>query len=195
MKHQWMAYAIVALLAIGAGVAIAGLPDNVPVDDTIVAPTTTDAPEPTAPTTDVPETTDAPETTSAPDTTDAPETTRVPETTDAPETTDSVVPGIPERAELVVLVANGSGLSGAAALNATRLEEIGYVDVLMRNGTATVEFTTVYYADGFEAAADRLAEDLDLLPEFVAPFAEAPAVIDLPAGVELLAYIGIDRAR
>mgnify|MGYP000473530143 CR=1 FL=1 len=37
MKHQWMAYAIVALLAIGAGVAIAGLPDNVPVGDTIVA--------------------------------------------------------------------------------------------------------------------------------------------------------------
>lgn len=189
MKHQWMAYAIVALLAIGAGVAIAGLPDNVPVDDTIVAPTTTVAPEPTAPATDVPDTTDVPETT------DAPETTRVPETTDAPETTDSVVPGIPERAELVVLVANGSGLSGAAALNATRLEEIGYVDVLMRNGTTTVEFTTIYYADGFEEAADRLAEDLDLLPEFVAPFAEAPAVIDLPAGVELLAYIGIDRAR
>ena len=47
MKHQWMAYVIVALLSIGAGVAIAGLPDNVPVDATIIPPTTTEAPEPT----------------------------------------------------------------------------------------------------------------------------------------------------
>jgi hypothetical protein len=41
MKHPWIAYVIVALLSIGAGVAIAGLPTDVPNDPTIIPPTTT----------------------------------------------------------------------------------------------------------------------------------------------------------
>ena len=62
MKHQWLAYVIVALLSIGAGVAIAGLPDNVSVDATVIPTTTTDAREPTVPETTGPTTTE-PETT------------------------------------------------------------------------------------------------------------------------------------
>ena len=77
---------------------------------------------------------------------------------------------------------------------ATRLEEIGYVEVLPLNGSDIVEFTVVYYADGFEEAALRLAEDLDLLPDFVASIDDSPPVADLPADVELLVYIGRDRA-
>ena len=82
MKHQWLAYVIVGLLSIGAGVAIAGLPNNVPVDATIVPPTTTEAPAPTVPTTTTPDTT-TPETTE-------PETT-VPTTT-TPDTTQPATP-------------------------------------------------------------------------------------------------------
>ena len=189
MKHQWLAYVIVALLSIGAGVAIAGLPDNVPVDATIIPPTTTEAPEPTLPETTVPTTT-VPETT-VPDTTE-PETTE-PETTE-PETTDSVPAELPERSELNVASANGANVAGAALRVATQLEEIGYVEVLPLNGSDIVEFTIVYYADGFEDAALRLAEDLDLLPDFVAPIEDAPNIADLPADVELVAYIGRDRA-
>jgi len=192
MKHQWLAYLVVALLSIGAGVAIAGLPDNVPVDATIIPPTTTEAPEPTVPTTTVAPTT-VPETT-APETTE-PETTE-PETT-APDTTepdDSVPADLPDRDELAVAAANGANVAGAAANVAIQLEELGYVEVLPLNGSDIVEFTTVYFADGFEQAALRLAEDLALLPEFVAPLDDAPAVADLPDDVELLAYIGRDRA-
>ena len=47
MKHQWLAYVIVGLLSIGAGVAIAGLPNNVPVDATIIPSTTTEVTEST----------------------------------------------------------------------------------------------------------------------------------------------------
>ena len=72
MKHQWMAYVIVALLSIGAGVAIAGLPNNVSVDATIVAPSTTEPPATTVPTTEVSATTDVPQTTDAPETTEVP---------------------------------------------------------------------------------------------------------------------------
>jgi hypothetical protein len=194
MKHQWLAYIIVGLLSIGAGVAIAGLPNNVAVDATIVPPTTTEAPEPTLPETTVPATT-VPETT-VPETTE-PETTE-PERTDPPtsepDTTDAVPGELPDRSEIIVVAANGANVEGAASAAAARLEEIGYVDVLPLNGTDIVEFTVVYFATGFDEAALRLAEDLDLLPDFVAPIENAPNVADLPADTELLAYIGRDRA-
>ncbi len=197
MKHQWLAYVIVGLLAIGAGVAIAGLPNNEPVDATISPSTSTVAPDPTV--TTVPETT-APETTEPEPT--APETTppeqTVPETTEpettVPSTTDSVPAVLPDRSELNVTAANGANVAGAALRMATRLEEIGYVGVLPLNGTDIFEFTVVYYADGFDGSALRLAEDLDLLPDFVAPLENSPSVADLPADVELLVYVGRDRA-
>ncbi len=105
------------------------------------------------------------------------------------------MPGeLPERSELSVVAANGANVAGAALRVATRLEAAGYVGVLPRNGTDIVEFTVVYYADGFEDAALRLAADLDLLPDFVAPIEDAPEIIDLPGDIELVAYIGLDRA-
>jgi hypothetical protein len=146
--------------------------------------------EPTVPATTVPPTTE-PDTTVA--TTTTVSSTSVPDTTD-PDTTDSVPGDLPDRSELFTIVANGSNISGAAGRNVERLQAIGYTDIAPRNGTAIFEFTTVYFADGLEEAALRLAEDLELLPDFVAPLSEAPEVLDLPADVELLAYIGIDRA-
>ena len=58
MKHPWLAYVIVGVLSIGAGVAVAGLPNNVPVEATLVPPTTTEAPGPMVPTATEPETTE-----------------------------------------------------------------------------------------------------------------------------------------
>lgn len=208
MKNQWMAYAIVALSAIGAGVAIAGLPNNSPVEATIVAPTNGEVPDTSvAPTTTEPTqtteaasgTTDAPETTEPTETTEAASTTTeaLSDTTDAPVTTQargSVTADLPERSEIAVGVANGAQIAGAAARNVGRLTGLGYVDVIGFDGTEIVEFTTVYFADGFEEVADRLALDLGLLPIFVAPLADAPSVDNLADDVELLAYIGIDRA-
>jgi hypothetical protein len=191
MKHQWLAYLVVALLSIGAGVAIAGLPDNSPAAATLASPTTA-----TTTTTEVsdPTTTAAP--TTVPETTEL-ETTEpeasAPETS-VPETTDSVSAQLPERSELSVAAANGANVAGAALRMATRLEELGYVDIAQLNGSDIVEFSVVYYADGFEEAALRLAEDLALLAEFVGPLEDAPAVADLPADTELLVYIGRDRA-
>ena len=194
MKHQWLAYVIVGLLSIGAGVAIAGLPNNVPVDATIIPPTTTEAPESTVATTTTPETTVS-TTTSAPTTapTTTVSTTTEPENS-SPETTDSVPDELPDRGELDVGAANGANVSGAASRIAAQLEELGYVEVSLRNGTNILDFTVVYYADGFEESALRLAADLDLLPDFVAPIDDSPPVPDLPTDVELLVYVGLDRA-
>ena len=204
MKHPWTAYVIVTLLAIGAGIAVAGLPDNAPVEATIVPPSTTEGtpsptttvPDPEATVASEPDSTDRPTTTTtttgAPraDTTE-PDTTE-PDTTE-PETSDSDPTDLPDRSDLIVVVANGAGVAGAAARNIVRLTEAGYADLTPRDGIDTIEFTMIYYADGFEDAALRLADDLDLLPVFVAPLADAPEVIDLPDDTQLLAYIGIDR--
>jgi hypothetical protein len=191
MKHQWLAYLVVALLSIGAGVAIAGLPDTSPAAATLASPTTA-----TTTTTEVPDPTTTASPTTVPETTE-PETTEpeasAPETSE-PETTDSVPAELPERGDLAVAAANGANVAGAALRMATRLEELGYVDIAQLNGSDIVEFSVVYYADGFEEAALRLAEDLDLLAEFVGPLEDAPAVADLPADTELLVYIGRDRA-
>ena len=202
MKHQWLAYVIVAVISIGAGVAIAGLPDNAPANATIT-PTTTDGPaDTTTPATQpdtIPETappdTTAPETT-PPETTTPPTTqpeTTVPTTTEPPPGT-SVPADVPDRSELFVVAANGSNVAGAAARMATRLEEIGYADVALRNGTTFSEFTAVYYAEGFEDAALRLADDLDVVDELVGSIEDAPNVTELPDDFELLVYIGLDRS-
>jgi hypothetical protein len=193
MKHQWLAYIIVGLLSIAAGVAIAGIPDNVSVDATIVVISTTEAPEESVPATTESASTTVVETTVV-ETTDPTTTssTSPTSTVEAPSTT--VEPTLPDRADIIAVTANGSGQSGVAAANAARLEAVGYTDVRPRDGTTVVDLTVVYYADGFEEAAVRMAADLDLLPEFVGPLAEAPEVLSLPADAQLVAYIGLDRA-
>jgi len=185
MKHQWLAYVIVAFLSVGAGVAIAGLPNNVPVDATIVVPTTTEVPDTTVAT---PTTTVAVDTTTTVPTTVAPTTTEPDETT---TTTISTVP-LPDRDEIVAGAANGAGVQGAAGRVADELEVLGYVDIERLDGTETVDFTTIYYVDGFEEAAARMAADLDLLPEFIAPIDEMPDVPGVPL-LQIVAYVGADR--
>jgi len=186
MKHQRLAHVVVGRLSIGAGVAIAGLPNNVPVDATIIPPTTTGAPEPT--TTTVPATT-APETTT-PDTTE-PDTTE-PDTTDTtePDMTDPVPAELGKRSEIVVSVVNGANVAGTALQVASELEDLGDVDVLPLNGTDIEELTTVY----FEEAALRTADDLNLQPDSVAPTEDTPSVADLPADIGVLVDIGRDCA-
>ena len=198
MRHPWLAYVVVAVVSIGAGVAIAGLPDNTPANATITPTTTSGTADTTTPET-VPADTTAPTTTpetTVPETTTpattAPETT-VPTTTEPPPGT-SVPADLPDRSELFVVAANGSNVAGAAARMATTLEEIGYVDVQLRNGTTFSEFTAVYYAEGFEDAALRLADDLDVVAELVGSIEDAPNVVDLPDDFELLVYIGLDRS-
>jgi hypothetical protein len=101
---------------------------------------------------------------------------------------------LPDRSELFTIVANGSNVAGAAARNVERLRAIGYTDIAPRNGTGIAEFTTVYFADGLRGggAAPRRR------PRTAAVLRRAdrgmPTVLDLPDGVELVAYIGLDRA-
>lgn len=202
MKHPWLAYLIVALLSIGAGVAIVGLPDDDSAATTIVVSPTTGSAAPTSEgatsvvETTAPAITDPTTTVEAtvPDATTTTSTSSTSTSTSTSTTTTTPDVDLPPRSELFTIVANGANISGAAGRNVERLEAIGYTDIAPRNGTVVVDFTIVYYADGLEDSAVRLADDLELFPEFVAPLIDAPQVLDLPDDVQLLAYIGLDRA-
>jgi cytoskeletal protein RodZ len=192
MKHQWLAYVVVAILSIGAGVAIAGMPDSVPESETIIPPSTTVAPEPTLPSTTEPAAT----TTERPDTepTDTEPTDTEPTDTAPTDTAiASATSALPERATVTVAVANGSGRAGVAVENRDVLVGLGYANVPALNAEEVVDATTVYYAPGSDAVAERMAADLGLPPEAVAPITTAPGVQDLDV-VQLLVYIGADRA-
>lgn len=198
MKHEWVVYAVLAVLSVGAGLAIAGLPSSPPVDPTIVVPDSTlppvetDAGETTVVTevavTEPTSTTIAESTTSVAETTT---TEALPETTTTTSTT--TVPPLPERSTVDVVVANGANIGGIASATASRLEELGYVDVRPTDGTEIVFFTIVYYVDDALPLAERLAADLDLPATSIAPLAEAPDIIGDLQGESLLVYLGSDQ--
>ncbi len=188
MNQDWIAYAVVAVLSIGAGVAIAGVPTSGGADPTIVPPSTTEATGLEAVATTVPlETTTLPtETTTLP-----PETT-----TNATETTTTTTvpePTLPDRSEEVVVVANAASIGGLASSTVARLEELGYVDVRATDGSDIVDTTVVYFADGFEASAARLAVDLGVEPTAIEPIILAPDIVGGLDGESLLAYLGVDQ--
>jgi hypothetical protein len=68
-------------------------------------------------------------------------------------------PPPPEPEAVAVTVLNGTGVTGLAARTAEQLAGLGYADVAAGNAPAVSGPSTVYYRDGAEAAAERLAED------------------------------------
>jgi hypothetical protein len=68
-------------------------------------------------------------------------------------------PPPPEPGSVAVAVLNGTTVTGLAAETAEELGAIGYADVTTGNAPATTGPSVVYYREGAEAAADRLAGD------------------------------------
>jgi hypothetical protein len=66
-----------------------------------------------------------------------------------------------------VLVANGTGTPGLARSVANRLEDTGYVGVITDDARRAYDFSVVYFRDGFEPQALRVAQDLGFAPETV----------------------------
>ena len=104
-------------------------------------------------------------------------------------TTTAAVANAP--ANVTVLVANGSGKSGVAATNATKLKTAGYTKVDTTNSPTTAK-SAVYYAAGAQADAQAVATALGLDPSVVAAMPSPPPV-DL-AGATVLVVIGSDKA-
>ena len=203
MTREWLVYSIVAALGIAAGVAIAGLPDDSPVDATITAPPTTGSgpvtlppttaprvtPEATAPTTAAP-------TTVAPDAV-PPTASTAPQSTGLPDATSPSGPPptttLRDRSELTVLVANGAFFSDVGRRTAAELRELGYDRAFFDDGTVLALETRVYARDGLEAEGRRLAADLGLPAVAPGPLDEAPEAENGVDDLDLYVYVGRDR--
>ncbi len=181
MRTQVWVYVAVAALSLVAAVAIAGLPSSEAREPTIEPPASTEA---STTTVAVPATEPAAEETT-------PEVTEAPTTTTTTSTTTSTVP-IVDRADVVVVVANGADVGGAATRTSGVLEEAGYIDVRTFDGEEIVEATIVFADDSVGAEAARLASDLGIDEGLTLPLETAPAVPGLPDSVQLLVYLGRD---
>jgi hypothetical protein len=146
--------AVVAVVVVGAlaGVAVAGLPGEA--DTLVIVAGSGDTT--TAPSSTVAVPANLPTTTAAPSTT-APRAT----------TTTTTVPGVRDRADIRVVLANGAGIPGLVSANGERLRVAGYVDVTGVDVPERPARTTVYVREGFEAEGDRLAVDLGLDDPFI----------------------------
>lgn len=74
--------------------------------------------------------------------------------------------------EVQVIVLNGSGVTGAAAVTSTTIGQGGY-EMLPEGNGPTTETTTVYFADDYQAEATAIALLLGKTPDVVTALSEA----------------------
>jgi hypothetical protein len=112
-----------------------------------------------------------------------------------PESSDTTAPPIRPQSEVIVIVANASGVSGAARTQTDRMTAASYQAVEPSNAPEGMELTNteILPSAGFEQEAARLATELGLPPESVKPMTDPPPV-DL-AGANILVLLGTDLAE
>jgi LytR cell envelope-related transcriptional attenuator len=121
------------------------------------------------------------------------------------DTSDTTAPGeegetpttpapVRQPAEIVVRVANVSGVEGAAGARTQQLADAGYQTVDPTNGPEgqQLEATQVLFAEGFEGEARALAEALGAPADAVAALPAQPPVD--PGGAQLVVLLGTDLA-
>lgn len=120
---------------------------------------------------------------------DAPATTAPPPAGTTP-TTAAPAPRAP--AEVRVLVANGSGVAGAATRYKDQLAGAGYNALAPVNTTSRPLDSVVYFAPGFDAEAAALAATLAPAPPVAALPAEPP--VEQLGEADVLVVVGADLA-
>ncbi len=93
-----------------------------------------------------------------------------------------------------VLVANASGVSGAAATVSAKLQQVGSWNLLPPvNASTTVPTSHVYYVAGQQQAAEAIASSLHLPPSAVAPYTTAAPIATIGTA-EVVVVVGPDLA-
>ena len=94
--------------------------------------------------------------------------------------------------EVRVLVANGTGVAGAAGrVRDSLVAASGYGTLTPTNATSTADATSIYYAPGYELDARQIAKTLNAAPEAVGPVPAEVPVDDL-LEADVLVVIGLD---
>ena len=127
------------------------------------------------------------------DTTTVPATTlpppTVPPTTEPPTTLPPTTLPPPERA-LVPVVVTSAGSTGERVGPTVYLLSLGgWSDVRGLNAAVPTTATVIYFAEGFQNAAELLAVDMTLPVTSVAPLATAPPISGL-GNAALVVYLG-----
>jgi len=111
---------------------------------------------------------------------------------EAPESTEPAAPQPRPVGEVTVIVANASGVSGAAAEQTDLIAGAGYVTLEGTNAPEQSETTQVLALPGYEADAAALATAINAPPESVAVMPDPPPLD--PAGAQILVILGTDLA-
>jgi LytR cell envelope-related transcriptional attenuator len=111
---------------------------------------------------------------------------------DAADSTDTTAPAARPTAEVVVLVANASGVQGAAAAQSEAIARGGYQVLPAANAPSDVEATQVMATAGYEADAAALAAAIGARPDSVVPMPDPPP-LDV-TGAHVLVMLGPDLA-
>ena len=113
----------------------------------------------------------------------------------APAASDTTAVPVRPQAEVTLIVANASGVQGAASTQTERLAAAAYLTAAAANAPEGMELATteILPTAGFEQEAARLATELGLPPESVKPMTDPPPV-DL-AGANILVLLGTDIAE
>ncbi len=185
MKNPWLVYVTVAVISALAGIAIAGLPNTVGTDATIIVPEVTTSTTTTS--------TSEPDPEPAPTTIEA-ERAQTTTTTEAAETTTTTEPESEiDRAIIEVVAVNGASIGGLATRIRDELRDLGFERASSADGTEIVDETVVYFAPGFEAEAVEVAEALNLELRDVKPIEDAPS-FDLDDDDQVAVYLGRDNS-
>jgi len=108
------------------------------------------------------------------------------------ETTSTTAAAARDPAQVTVLVANGSGVKGAAQRISDTLKASNYVTAQPVNTTARADASAVYFIEGYEPDARAVAKLLNPAPN-VAAMPNPPPVSNL-AGAQVLVVVAADLA-
>lgn len=183
MKSPTARIAVVtAAMALLGGIAVAGLPEE---------PSTVRLTEPVAPSSTAPASSDP---TADPivtaETPMATDPSTVPASTPSTLATDSAPP---DRSAVSIIVANAARVDGAALAVSATLLELGYRFVVAADALEPRDTTVVLYSPGNLATAERLATDLGLDADIIAPLGDDP-LTDGPTSADVVVLLAADVA-
>jgi len=148
---------------------------------------------PTVPTTASPSVTTAPT-----DVAETPTTSADSGATPTTAPTPAVTPALRPASEVKVVVANGSGVKGAAGAAKGKLTAANYIAEAKNASTSSIELSAVYFIDGYREEAKVVAQTLGGTESLLrAAPADPLALIKSPEGLEdfhIFVILGLDKA-
>ena len=109
--------------------------------------------------------------------------------TGATQTAPAVPAAPPDRADITLVVLNGTSVSGLAARTAGQAESLGYPAVATGNAPTSTSPTIAYFAPGRRPAAQRVAKDLQVGTVKALP--KTGALADaIPDGIDVALVLG-----